>query len=554
VEINQSYGFQPNVNVQIGKNYGVMIMGRWLLNNSRIRFAMAMFVMVMSIGVGLLLCRQGPGLESDSLNYFLYPTSGNINDLPVHHGVLYPLVLRLITMAGFGIQTAVVVLNVVCYGAISLIIFGFVSSPFHAVRLGVSFLVSLVIIFSIPLLFVHASAMSEPLFLVFISAGFVSLCGALRGPTIRFGWLTLATVFLAFSCLTRYAGVSFLGAACASLLVFAPVHLIGRVAISGLTGLFGIIPLVAVLAWNWLKSGTATNRQLVWHTVPLTSLQEGAITISSWLLPDRMLIYWPWLGYVIGLFVIMLTLYLVIMSVWKKRTEVGLFGLAAVAYIAFLLLSITALDVSIMLNHRMLSPLAVVFMLMVWLHYSGQLIARGKIRFVVWAVVAYMVTFTGVRCLQFVKTLYFGGSGFNSMAWHHSLLVSLVDAMDGEVLVYSNASDALYLRGSVHVQGIPWRLHSTSLKERLSFSNELNTVMVRFDTQPAALVNINLRYWPPYLASEQSLVDGAQLVPVVKSSDGVIYTKKDSPSAAWIINKAKRLNDERGQAELIVFE
>lgn len=44
----------------------------------------------------LVLTRQGPGLLSDTLSYFAYPRSGHLLDLPTHHGIFYPLLLRLL--------------------------------------------------------------------------------------------------------------------------------------------------------------------------------------------------------------------------------------------------------------------------------------------------------------------------------------------------------------------------------------------------------------------------------------------------------------------------
>ena len=494
-------------------------------------------------GATALLCHQGAGLSSDTLSYFRYPAAGGFDALPVHHGVLYPLILRLGVLAGLGLPAAAVLLNVLCAAGTAAILFGLVAAGpgwRSWLRAGtVSFLVS----FSLPFLIAHAFAMSEPLFLLLTALG---LAGFLRGLREESkGWLAVSAVAFGLGCLTRYAGLAFLGSAGLAILLQAKKPMARRWVQGVVFGVVAVLPMVALLGYNSLKSGSATNRDVVFRAIPADTLNEGAGVLASWFLPERLLLASEAVTGGVALCVLAILVAGLVVGIAKNRTARGFYALCGLSYVAFLGLSILFFDVSIMLSQRMLSPLALVLfpLLAEWALTAGD---RRMARILVVAATAYLLVFTTYRAGRFIGTTYREGSGFSAVAWDRSPLIRLVEALQAQQAIYSNAADALHLRGSANIRFIPWRQKSTSNQDLASFAEDYAAMQAELRTGDAFLAEIGLRYWPPYLPAATEIAADARLVPVATSAEGALYAAEGNQQLEAVARQVARINGEDG--------
>jgi hypothetical protein len=482
---------------------------------------------VLAGAIVLALCHQGAGLESDTLSYIIYPASGEVGDLPVHHGILYPLALRIAVLSGWSIAGAMVAVNVVSAMATAFLMVYLLSSTAWYGSVVVALSLSLFTVLSLPFLVAHAYAMSEPVFLCLAVAGILLLGVGLSSPRHRF--LYASAVVFSVLCLARYAGVAFVGAGFLSILLFSDGALRQRVLRAITFGVIGGLPLLAVLVVNRIVSGTMANRTLSFRPVPRDSLQEGAFNIASVVIPERILVAMPWLAAVVALGMVALLLGIMFGPVLRKGSvcrrvrQEAMCGMFAGCYLLFLMVCIAFVDVSIMLSYRMLSPLILLLPVVVFgllrrapKHSAWQVLAIG--------VIAYLGMFTLYRGVRYVHATYNEGSGYASAAWNNSPLVDLVERLSRHAPVYSNAADALSLRGrGGRVIGIPSRWVSTSGHASSSFADERDAMISRLVDDCGLLAVIHLRYWPPYLIRVEDVVHDAGLTLVFSTEDGAVY-------------------------------
>lgn len=491
----------------------------------------------------VLLCHQGAGLSSDTLSYFRYPATGGLDVLPVHHGILYPLLLRLGVLAGLGLPAAAVLLNVLCAAGTAAILFWHMAAGPGRRAWLLAGIVSCLVSFSLPFLIAHAYAMSEPLFLLLAALGLAAFLRGLRGEST--GWLAVSAAAFGMGCLTRYAGLAFVGSACLAILLQAKKPLARRWLQGVGFGVVAVLPMVGLMGYNSLKSGSATNRDVVFRAIPADTLNEGATVLASWFLPDRLLLASGAVTRGVALCVLAILVAGLVVGIAKNRTAMGFYALCGLSYVAFLGLSILFFDVSIMLSHRMLSPLALVLfpLLAEWASTAGD---RRAVRILVAAATAYLVVFTTVRAGKFIGTTYREGSGFSAVAWDRSPLVRLVEALQGEQPIYSNAADAMHLRGSADIRFIPWRQKSTSNQDLATFAAAYGAMQVEFRTGDAFLAEIGLRYWPPYLPGAAEIAADAGLIPVVTSAEGKLYAVEGNRRLGTVARQVARINGEAG--------
>ena len=490
-----------------------------------------------------LLCRQGAGLSSDTLSYFRFPAAGGFDALPVHHGILYPLILRLAVLAGLGLPTAAIAVNVLCAaGTVAILFVHFTAGPGRRPWLRAGILCFLVC-FSLPFLVAHAYAMSEPLFLLLTALGLASFLRGLSEESK--GWLLVSIAAFGLGCLTRYAGLAFVGSACLAILMQAKKPLLRRWLQGVGYGLAALLPMVGLLGYNSLKSGSATNRDMVFRAIPADTLTEGAAVLASWFLPDRLLLASEATTRIAALSVLAILAAGLVVGFSKNRVAMGFYALCGLSYVGFLGFSILFFDVSIMLSHRMLSPLALV--LFPLLAESAFAVGdKRAARILAVAATAYLLVFTTYRAGRFIGKTYQEGSGFSAVAWNRSPLVRLIEALQAEQTIYSNAADALHLRGSTGVKFIPWRQKSTSFKDLASFEKAYGAMKEDIWAHDAFLAEIGLRYWPPYLPAVDQIVTDVGLMPIVTSAEGTLYASEGNRHLEAVGQRVAQINGEDG--------
>jgi hypothetical protein len=168
----------------------------------------------------------------------------------------------------------------------------------------------------------------------------------------------------ALTALTRYAGVAFILSGAAWLLLrrggeSRPGRYAAGVFAAGVFAALSLLPLVL-----WLlaagQAGGAGNREIAVHWVAQHHLWQALYTLSAWTAPDnlpllaRLLL---WLLLVIVLIGLILRRQFAQLQVPRRIPGFfSLLGLNIIVYLAFLLFSISFLDVQIRLTERILAP------------------------------------------------------------------------------------------------------------------------------------------------------------------------------------------------------
>jgi len=238
----------------------------------------------------VLMTRWGIGTSPDSAHYvhwarqLLGEPRGSFDGSELaltHFAPLYPMLLALGGPFGIDPLDAARWLNAVLFGC-NVMLVGLLAT--RAVRQWPwwsAAAASLAMAGSMPALTVHATALSEPVFLAATLAGLYLL--ARYEESAHLSLLIGAAFAMGIAALTRYAGVA---CVLAGLIVvwFSGAHpWRRRITLACLFGTVSGGPLLLWLTRNLALSGAATDRELAFHPVGLAQAWQAVYTISSWL-------------------------------------------------------------------------------------------------------------------------------------------------------------------------------------------------------------------------------------------------------------------------------
>ncbi len=176
----------------------------------------------------------------------------------------YSIILAGILLLGVDGITATWWLGVVFY-ALNLMLIGWLGRKITGS--SVFGILSVVLfLLSEPFLNFHTFALTEP---VFLFTFFLTIIFAILFlEKQKWYWIVLSGFFASLTYLTRYIGASLFVTVIASIIVFLPGW--KKKIQYGLIFLAGAMP--AVIAWtvrNIIQTGNATNRQTMWHAIPI---------------------------------------------------------------------------------------------------------------------------------------------------------------------------------------------------------------------------------------------------------------------------------------------
>lgn len=323
-------------------------------------------------------------------------------------------------------------------------------------------------VFNASMFRVHVAAMSEPLYIFFSLAAFLTFSnyfGIQELAPVSDSLLSdsrilliLTGILTAFAYLTRYAGLALLTTFLATLTL---LHDTWKKRITSV-GIFlaGFIPFA--IAWgirNKLTADNATNRTLVYHPLTTENIETGIRNFSLFLVPletwRRALIKIP------NLFVIILVLIALALLVWvmskglkkliqpsTQRPEILSFtnALYIFAYLASMISSMLLFDASTKFKLRIVSPIYVGLLIMLvlfgyWLWQKRAIYWRALT-----AVIAiFILTLSVYDMSDVVKQLRKGGQGYASFQWFDSQAMEFLRELPEGIRIYSNQVAPVYL-------------------------------------------------------------------------------------------------------------
>jgi 4-amino-4-deoxy-L-arabinose transferase-like glycosyltransferase len=328
------------------------------------------------------------------------------------------------------------------------------------------------------LLRVHATALSEPLF-IFLTLLALWMFDLYFERDAHWLWLVLCGVLVGLAYLTRYSALALVITFALALWILhgTPRKRLAR------AGLFLASVLPWIVGWaihNDLVGGSVTNRILVWHPITLSNLDTGLRTASTFLMPIE-----AWrlsMFRVPGLFLILILLILAAVMVWlvlemKKywgkpgsppRPKAILFanGLYVFGYLGSIVAAMTLFDASTKFKLRILAPVYVALLILLvalgmwaWHRRRALVLALGLLIF--------GISIGGQ--LGAVTELAKGGQGYASFKWYDSTAMAYLRGLPPGVMIYTNEPGAVYLYAQRGAYVLPDRVDPVTAEARPGF-------------------------------------------------------------------------------------
>ena len=427
-----------------------------------------------AIGMLLYSTPEGLGLSDDSIGYIAgarsilsgqgYREAWLASNGPVtHFPPGFSSLLALISLSGLDPLRSARFLNALLYGANSFLIgvigWRMTKSQAAGVILALLFAVNA------SLFNAHAVAMSEPLYIFFSLAAFLTFSeyfspsspsplGRGKGE----GWLIATGIVTALAYLTRYAGLALLAT---FLLALILLHDTWKKCLTS-AAIFTASTLPLLIGWgirNKIVADNATNRTLVYHPLTSENIETGIYNISEFLIPVEM-----WRRTLIKipnfLFILLaiITLVLLIWVVYKglkkflqpatELPEILSFtnGLYIFGYLASIFSSMMLFDASTKFKLRILSPVYVSLLILLvffgyWLWQKRNTLLRGVV--VLFTILILMLSLYDTS--NFVTKLHKGGQGYASFKWYDSEAMDFLRQLPEDTRIYTNQPGPVYL-------------------------------------------------------------------------------------------------------------
>jgi 4-amino-4-deoxy-L-arabinose transferase-like glycosyltransferase len=418
-----------------------------------------------AIGILLYSTPEGLGLSDDSIGYIAgarsilsgqgYREAWLASNGPVtHFPPGFPSLLALIGLSGLDPLRGARFLNALLFGAnaflLGIIGWRMTKSQAAGVVLALLFTVNA------SLFNAHAVAMSEPLYIFFSLAAFLTFSEYFN--TQKINWLIAAGVLVAFAYLTRYAGLALLATFLFALILLQDNW--KKRLTSAAIFVSSTIPfLVGWAIRNKAIADNATNRTLVYHPLSAENIETGIYNISEFLVPveewRRILIKIPNFFFI---FIAIITFVLLIWVVYKglkkffkpttEQPEILSFtnGLYFFGYLASIFSSMMLFDASTKFKLRILSPVYVALLILLvllghWAWQKRSTVLRGIITLAAIVILALSAYDTSI----FVVKLHKGGQGYASFKWYDSEAMDFLRQLPKGTRIYTNQPGPVYL-------------------------------------------------------------------------------------------------------------
>ena len=430
-------------------------------------------IAVSAVAVLLYSTPQGLGLSDDSIAYIAGARSilnGQgyseawlaSNQSVTHFPPGFSAILALIGISGLDPLRGTRFLNSILFGAnaflLGIIGWRMTKSQAAGVMLALLFAVNA------SLFYAHASAMSEPLYIFFSLASFLTFSEYFvfsSSPTGRGqgkGLLIATGILVSFAYLTRYAGLALLATFLFALIL---LHDTWKEKLTS-AGIFLASAAPFLLGWsirNKIVADNATNRTLIYHPLTAENINTGFYNFSEFFIPveswRRILINIP------NFFVVFLSSVSFVLFVWvvnkglkkilkpaTEQPEILSFtnALYIFGYLASIVSSMLLFDASIKFKLRILSPVYVSLLILLvflgfWLWQKRTILWRS---FVAIAAI-FILTLSIYGTAGTVTKLHKGGQGYASFQWYDSQAMDFLSGLPEGTRIYTNQPGPVYL-------------------------------------------------------------------------------------------------------------
>jgi hypothetical protein len=427
-----------------------------------------------AIGILFYSTPEGLGLSDDSIGYIAgarsilggqgYREAWLASNGPVtHFPPGFSFVLALIGLSGLDPLRGARVLNVLLFGANAFLV-GILGWRMTRSQVAGTVLAMLFAV-NASLFNAHAVAMSEPLYIFFSLAAFLTFAeyfapssSSPLGREKRECWLIVTGILTASAYLTRYAGLALLATILVALIL---LHDTWQKKLTS-AAIFIASTLPFLIGWgfrNKVVADNATNRTWVYHPLTAENIETGIYNISEFFIPveewRRALMKIPNFFFIlIAIIVLTLLLWVVYKGLRKffqpatVQPEVLSFtnGLYIFGYLASIISSMMLFDASTKFKLRILSPVYVDLLILLvglgyWAWQKRNTLLRGMITLLAILILALSAYDTS----NFVTKLHKGGQGYASFKWYDSEAMDFLSALPAGTRIYTNQPGPVYL-------------------------------------------------------------------------------------------------------------
>ena len=494
--------------------------------------------------------KWGIGLVADSIGYInaaeTFFRGGSFSDLPrsdgtipyfTRHGPLLPLIIAGVCFLTQGdgsraaqwVQSFFYAANI---GLAQFLTYQYTRSVRTALFSGFLVLMSLV------MLEVHATALSEPVFLFFGLSGFYCLSVYFKNNDKK-RMLFSSVVLLAASVLSRYAGIA-VGATVGILFfVFSKGNFLKRLIFGGIMSLLICVPMLIWVARNYSSSRYVGVPSVMYDPYFSTSFWELGAFTSAWLFPVSSPAKLRMTALAIFSGLASLEIFFIFCLERKSRQserqralELSFFPwillVFSVIHIAVHILSASLVDRNI-LDDRHLAPvnISLILILSMWTwRLWEESRPWGRLRFLILAVILFFGVSYPMRYADWARRVRLSGIGYASPQWMNSELIRKINQLPEGVPIYSNGMDIVYWMTRRPVRPIPDKLdwHDKPDSAPVKLNPQILEQMLTDVTQKKAiLAYFNTIYWRDYYPKVEQLQEHIPLERFESVSDGDLY-------------------------------
>jgi len=468
-----------------------------------------------------------------------------LRHLPSHWPPAYPLYVAALAHLLPSVKLAALygqALLLVCNGCLfALIVFRYLGEnsrgrQWTALGAGVFFLTS-------PYVFLlHQYALSEALFIFFLLAGIPGTLWFLR----KRGGCRLVLAALLVGCLpvTRYAGMLFVPV----FGVMVYLHGTGsqkysrRLATALAFTAIACLPLLAWLGLNMGLRGESTNREIAFHPVGWAHLEKLAAVFLGWFeLPGSRISSVLAMTVIIGSIV---WSSLDTRSETTRRQLTASLFIASVLYIVFIFFSISFIDANTLVDQRILLPAWLLLYLAAFLSTGESL----RIKPLYYAALVSLLSIGAsglVATGGLIRSSVEHGLGYHTPDALRSDLLAQVRTATGNVQIYSNAGDYIYLNAGREVRSLPRIYNPGDMHYNPRFLADMTRIVKGVDEGTAVIVYFKDFGFRTYFPTLQQLEDEFFLGTRRTFSDGAWLSVWQDPSKDGRVPHAAGVNPEQ---------
>lgn len=511
--------------------------------------AVLILLVIAAAGVWLLKSATpyGPGLRNDSVQYIFGARNllaGNGYTRTSGGGELKPIstvppmfstAIAALSLSGLEAMRAARLLILILF-ALDIILLGYLIKRLtHS--WGFALAGAALFAFSSVILDNFAWLMSETLFVFFWLVCFIIYDRYTHSPGKW--WLVVLGVACGLAYLTRYIGVTMAVTFTLLLLLFEPGW---RARLDSVICL--LLPFGTCLAgWairNTILIGNPANRTLISHIVTAERIHFGVANFWKWLLPaglENFLLAYPQsfqIAFYVFIIVLIVGLITALVTSLRRRAEdasqrklpsgllaLGLFG---VVYLGMTLFSMSFIDASTVLDHRLLIPIYLSLWILSMAGFTWLFARPG----VVWKIISVLVILislvTGIIDARAqAAVLSRDGLGFDSYGTKMSPTIQYIQRME-PITIYTNKAYMVYIVTGRLAYMVTGSLDPVTRLPRDGNAQEYASMRAAVMAEEAVFIYFKDE---GYLTDPWFMMLTEGLSPIEEYSDGVIFKGVD---------------------------